>query len=351
MDLNEFVTQDKAELIEQIARMEKSREDAHHRRKTAERLTAKLQDDLDHAHQQLDELAVLKGLEDVTPPPWLEAPSVNAVNKATPFLVLSDLHLDEKVDLVEMDGQNEYSRQIAEDRFAAVIDGTIELCDRYVDGVEFDGIIAALAGDIITGIIHDELAETNEATIPETIMHWAPILASGISRLADYFGNVFVPCVDGNHDRMYKKMRMKKRSVSSYSWIIYNSIAMLTADDDRIDVHVSRSPEYLFNVYGTRFLLDHGDKFRGGGGIGGIYPSMLKWVGRKRQVPGREFDYAVVGHWHQLIYHSDIIVNGSLKGFDEYARAQGFRFERPQQALFFVTPENGITMRTQVFAN
>jgi hypothetical protein len=43
-------------------------------------------------------------------------------------------------------------------------------------------------------------------------------------------------------------------------------------------------------------------------------------------------------------------VNGSLKGYDEYAKDGGFGFERPQQALFFVTPEHGIVQRLPVFA-
>ena len=350
MDLEDFREHDKAELFEEISRLERGRAEAHERRKRAEKRNSQLRKELDEAETLLAEIEYLKELDDVTPPPWLTN-AEGHTEKATPFLMLSDLHLDEIVDLVEMDGQNEYNRQIAEQRFANVIDRTIEFCDSHVAGLEFDGIVCALGGDIITGVIHDELAETNAATVPETIVHWAPILASGLTRLADHFGKVFVPCVDGNHDRSYKKMRMKKRSVSSNTWIIYNMIKMLVADDDRIEVHVSKSPEYLFNVYDTRFMLDHGDKFRGGGGIGGIYPPMLKWLGRKMNVPGRGFDYAVIGHWHQLIYHSDIIVNSSLKGFDEYARAKGFRFEKPQQALFFVSPGEGITMRTQIMAD
>ena len=64
-----------------------------------------------------------------------------------------------------------------------------------------------------------------------------------------------------------------------------------------------------------------------------------------------DFDYAVIGHWHSLLYGQDFIVNGSTKGYDEYARANGFGFERPQQALFLVTPEHGITNRMHIFAD
>jgi hypothetical protein len=54
------------------------------------------------------------------------------------------------------------------------------------------------------------------------------------------------------------------------------------------------------------------------------------------------------GHWHQYIHLSRLIVNGSLKGYDEYAYQNNFGFEEPQQALFVVHPRHGITYRMPV---
>ena len=54
------------------------------------------------------------------------------------------------------------------------------------------------------------------------------------------------------------------------------------------------------------------------------------------------------GHWHQYIHLSRLIVNGSLKGMDEYAYQNNFGFERPQQALFITHPRHGITFRMPV---
>jgi len=39
-----------------------------------------------------------------------------------------------------------------------------------------------------------------------------------------------------------------------------------------------------------------------------------------------------------------LIVNGSLKGYDEYAYANNFPFEEPQQGMWLTHPENGITI-------
>lgn len=288
--------------------------------------------------------------EDVRVPKWVsKSASRKGKHNGTPVLMLSDLHLDEVVDPVEMDGLNAFNRKIAELRWERTINSTVELMESYVAGLDFDGIVVCLGGDIITGDIHDELVATNEHPVPETIKHWVPLIASGLVELADHFGKVFVPCVDGNHDRLTDKTRYKKRAENSFAWIIYHWLADHLRDDDRITFSISHSPDLYFPVYNTNFLLSHGDAFRGGGGVGGIYPPMLKWLNKKMNV--RQFDIALIGHWHQLLYGQGIYVNGSLKGYDEYARGHALGMERPQQMLFVVTPENGVTIRTQVYSD
>lgn len=287
-------------------------------------------------------------------PPWLRPKKRASKHIATPVLLLSDLHLDEKVNLREMEGLNEYNREIAEQRLERVVNKTAEYLKSYVAGVGIDGIVVPLMGDIISGGIHEELAKTNESPTPATIVHWVPRLASALTYLADEFGRVFVPTVEGNHDRTGKKIQYKNRVEESFAWIIYNWLADTLRNDPRITFSISQSPENRINVYGTEFLISHGDSTRGGGGIGGIFPPIMRWVHKKQSSYSsqrRPFDYALMGHWHQLVYGQNFIINGSLKGYDEYARGFAFSFERPQQALFLVTPENGITTRTSIYAN
>lgn len=291
---------------------------------------------------------------DAKVPKWL-TPKVkrNGPHRATALLMLSDLHLDEVVDVHEMAGMNSYSREIAEQRLERVIEGAVRVTQHYVAGVHFDGITVALNGDILTGDIHDELARTNEAPTPASIAHWVPKLASALIHLADHFGRVHVPCTDGNHDRSYKKTPSKKRAESSFAWIVYNWLADLCRDDERITFSISTASGQVYPIYGTTFHQVHGDGFRSAGGVGGIYPSMLKYLHRMEAMyasQGQVINMHLLGHWHQLIFGPTFTVNGSLKGFDEYAKTNGFGFERPQQSLMIVTPEHGITQRMAVFA-
>lgn len=291
---------------------------------------------------------------DVEVPEWMTADKPTTTHRATPVLMLSDLHLDETVDLRVMHGMNEYDREIAERRLGRVVDFTVEYCKRYSAGLEFDGAVVALLGDIITGTIHEELAATNAAPVPDTIVHWVPRLASALKYLTDYFGHLHVPCVDGNHDRTTKKTQMKRRAENSYAWILYNWLADSLREDDRITFSISPSSDQIVDVYDTKLLLVHGDGFRGGGGVGGIYPPMLKYLHRQRDMwaaVGQAWDYCLMGHWHSLMWGQNFVVNGSLKGYDEYARRNGFGYEPARQALFLVTPERGVTTQTAVYAD
>jgi predicted phosphodiesterase len=288
-------------------------------------------------------------------PEWIEQdPPSWGGHHATAVLMLSDLHLDEVVNRAEMAGINEYNRAIAELRLHRVVEGVVKLLKRYVAGVELDGLVLAILGDIITGVIHDELARTNEAPPSASVVYWVPVIASAIKYLRDELDiPIHVPAVDGNHDRFYGKPHAKQRATTSLAWIIYNWLADHLDGEEGITFSLTQSAEQVVSVYDTRLMLSHGDSFRSQGGVGGLYPSLLKWLLRRHQQysdTSLDFDYALIGHWHQTLAGQDFFVNGSLKGYDEYAKQGGFTYERPQQSLFLVTPERGIVQRLPVHA-
>ncbi len=320
---------------------------------TTRRAAAKAETRIAELELLMDRFAAVKAT-DQRVPSWVTPKKRTRAHHATALLMLSDLHLDEVVDKLELDGMNEYDRQIAHRRLERIIDGTIELCTRYVAGVHFDGIVVALNGDIITGDLHD-MAITNEAPTPATIAHWVPHLASALVHLADHFGRVHVPCTSGNHDRDPAKRRTptQQREQSALTWIVYNWLADALRDDKRITFTISTSPTLVYPIYTTTFAQWHGDQFRSAGGVGGIFPSLLKYLHRVDSMyaaHGQRLDVHLFGHHHQYLTGRNWIGNGSLKGYDGYAKSMGFGFEPPQQALAIVTPERGIVQQMPVHA-
>ena len=68
---------------------------------------------------------------------------------------------------------------------------------------------------------------------------------------------------------------------------------------------------------------------------------------REMQV-GQHYDTMIMGHWHQWTPLSRVIVNGSLKGYDEYAASGNFQYEAPKQGLWITHPDLGITFTMPV---
>jgi len=98
-------------------------------------------------------------------------------------------------------------------------------------------------------------------------------------------------------------------------------------------------------------MLTHGDEFRGGDGMIGALGPIVRGDHRKRSRSGQidqGYDVLLVGHFHQLIQLQRLIVNGSLKGYDEFAWRCGFGYERARQALWITHPEHGITFSMPV---
>lgn len=83
------------------------------------------------------------------------------------------------------------------------------------------------------------------------------------------------------------------------------------------------------------------------GALGPIIRGDHRKRSRNAQID-QDYDTMLLGHWHQLIQLQRLIVNGSLKGYDEYANQNNFPYEPPRQALWITHPQHGITFSAPV---
>lgn len=271
-----------------------------------------------------------------------------------PVLFLSDIHFDEVVKPEQIGHTNVFNRDVATKRLQFTFLTAVRLLKRVIAAPKYEGIVLALGGDLLSGNIHEELAETNEAAVNQSLFALLDVLVTGINLLADEFGKVFVPCVVGNHGRYHRKPRMKNRVYDNFEWLIYQFLVRHFRGDPRVSFFIPDGPDAYFNVYGKRICLTHGDQFQGGTGIAGIFSPLMLGMARKQrrqQAMQQPFDLMMMGHWHQLLMMETLIVNGSVKGYDEFAYTLNLPFEKPQQACFVVHPERGITYRMPIICN
>ena len=287
----------------------------------------------------------------ITPPTWTAKKPQAGGRAAIPTAFLSDVHLDEVVRPEQVNFVNAFDRTIAEQRIELFFNHTIELARDYLQGLTYEGLVMPLGGDIFSGIIHEELVETNAATIFESLLYWCDPIAAGIRLMRDAFGRVFVPCVVGNHGRRQRKPHAKNRAQDNFDYFFYHLLRKTLAAEKHIEFAISDSADQPYLVFDTRYLLTHGDQFRGGSGIAGMLSPLLLGDSRQRERENavrRPYDYLVMGHWHQLAFLRGLIVNGSVKGYDEYAFISNFRFEPPRQAFWVTDIRHGVTLTAPI---
>jgi len=280
----------------------------------------------------------------------------NKKTDATPGianLMLSDWHYGEVVRPEEMRGVNAYNTEIAARRIQTTFRMAVELLKYHSTGT-YQGIVVYLLGDLLNGIIHDELKDSASTSVTRDLIDLVPLLVSGLTMLAEEFGKVHALCLCGNHGRIDYKKRFKGRQEQNFEWVLYQFLKIHLADDDRITIEIPESFDAEMEVFDVRFMATHGDRFQGGGGIGGIWPPLMRGTARTQQREAAfdsRVDYMLMGHWHQLVYGNQFIVNGALKGYDEYAMGYGFPPQTPRQALFVIHDKKGITSERKILAD
>lgn len=285
------------------------------------------------------------------PPTWM-SPAKPKNSAATLVAMLSDTHYDEIVNPDEMEGLNAYNRDIATTRTQLWSQNVIKLARHHLAGVNYDGMVLMLGGDIFSGDIHEELSITNEDTMIGSLLYWSEQIAASIDLFVSEFKKIHVVAVVGNHGRTTRKPRMKQRVRTNFDWLLAKMVERHFASNRHVTFTIPESADAWLQIYNHGHLVTHGDQVNGGGGIGGIYPPIMRMRAKKQSrylATGKSFQTIWLGHWHQYISTPSMVVNGSMKGFDEYALLNGFSFEQPQQAFALVTPKHNLTFQAPVF--
>lgn len=288
----------------------------------------------------------------VAVPNWLAVPKkADHALTGTPMFLLSDIHHGEIVRSEEIGGVNEFSVAVSHKRIRTYIQEGVSLLTEHIARPNYSGAVLMLGGDMISGDIHDELSATNELEPMPAVLDLCGTLIWAVQILVEQFGKLHVVGVTGNHGRTSRKPRAKRRNHTNFDWLLYQMLASRVSDK-RVTFQIPEGPDARLTVGTTRYLLTHGDQYRGGDGFAGAVVPIARGDKRKRARQSRisqDYDVQVMGHWHNYIHTEDWIVNGSVKGYDEYAHAGNFDPQPPIQALWVTHPKYGMTFRMPVY--
>jgi len=260
-------------------------------------------------------------------------------------LLWSDTHAGETVSLVETNGVNEYNWQIMFERLRTVASSVRSHRDHY--GTRARTLHIASLGDMLTGVIHQELAETNDVPFADSMVQFGVEAGDWIAEeFADEFDRIVIDCVVGNHPRFSQKPR-NKVAYDNGDYVVGHFIRQRLREYKHITVNVPKSDRAIVTICGRTVLLAHGD---------GVRTTMagVPWGGVIRHTERLEklfslsdikVDHVFGGHWHnpQIAENFGILINGSVKGPDEYGMKKYGGGAPPVQLLAAFHPKWGMT--------
>lgn len=260
-------------------------------------------------------------------------------------LLWSDSHAGEVVSREQTSGLNEYNWDLMLARFRRLAEGVRSHRDHY--GSRARRLHITGLGDGISGVIHEELRETNDTPFAESIVRFGLDSADWIAQeFAGEFEEIVFDGVVGNHPRFSQKPRAKV-AYDNGDWIAYQVMRERLRGHANITVNAPKAAQAIIDICGRKVLLVHGDGVRtsmAGVPWGGIIRQQKSLTNLFRLVD-IEVDHLFGGHWHnpQIAENFRIVLNGSIKGPDEYSIKAFGGGEPPVQLLAAFHPKWGIT--------
>jgi len=337
VDLSEFQS-DKSE------QLKAQRDEARRRVERLEKVVEQMQ-------KRYDLVTAIDELKPIGQP-WKRAKAKKGEHRGIANTISSDQHYGEVVRPEEVQGSNAYDISIAKQRWQVHVDKFLALSLDHLGYLKYDGAHIWWNGDAFSGDIHEELAKSNELSTLATLDAMIDPIVAGLKTVASEFPQLVVSVRRGNHTRTSHKTPAKGRVRESFDWLFMRIIERELRGSGII-FDIPESDDGIVQQYDHRFLATHGDQFRGGSGIAGIMTPLALGNYRKlrRNVSIGDhlaYDTMILGHFHQYLIIPGVIVNGSAKGYDEYAYVSNFGFEPAQQAFWVTTPEYGPSFHTAI---
>ena len=294
-------------------------------------------------------LDVLSTLASMPLKPIMRRELASGLREATAIAGLSDVHCEQPVRAGETPFPNEYNLEIADKSIGRFFAGFEWLIDLHRQKFQIRDAILWLGGDLMTGHIHEELRENASMPPIETILWLRQRIRDGIDRLlADTKLHMLtIPCSYGNHGRTTAKSYRALGATHSYEWLLYQWLASMYEGNPRVQFLADRSAHQYVQAYDFDLHFHHGDETNYGGGVGGITIPLNKatsqWDRAKR------CHYHHFGHWHQYIDTGNMVVNGSVIGFEAYAMSIKATPEPPAQFFYLLDSKRGKTCKSPIW--
>jgi hypothetical protein len=267
----------------------------------------------------------------------------------TAILHISDTHLGEMVSPHDTMNLNEYNSIIAKKRLDRYFEKVIDNSKR----LKIDNAVILFGGDLISGIIHEEILRNSDTSIVQTILELSDYLSQQIRELTKYFSSIRVFSTMGNHGRMLPgKPYYAEFNDLNFETIILHFIKRELKDV--VDEFVI--PEgilTLFSIFDKTYCLTHGNIFKGGNGFS-LVPNTIPRDSAKLTGFLPKVDGFFIGHFHvpfisqSFVGGIPVYCNGTTMGANAYSLSNFKTITPPSQNFYVVDRWEGVKYYSEV---
>lgn len=286
---------------------------------------------IDRERERADALVALRGIAGKRP---ARRPAKRTPHAATMIVLLSDVHCEEVVRAETVNGLNSFDLNVCDARLTELQERFFAMLEHERQLARVDRVVLWFGGDLISGMIHPELAEENSLH-PLAAIRWIGQRLRGfLDAVADAAQEVVVATSCGNHGRTTEKLRTNEAD-TSYEHHLYLTMRAAEARPN-VRWQVGEGHLNYLDLDGFKVRFCHGHAVRYQGGIGGIHVPLNKaiaaWDTTERA------DLTCLGHWHQFSWGraGRYVSNGSVIGHSAYAVRIKATYEPPCQAAIVI---------------
>ena len=257
-------------------------------------------------------------------------------------LLLGDWHIGETFREEDIEGFGGYSWDVAKGRLARLTTDLVRWVEAQRGAYQIDRCVVIVLGDLITGLIHQDLLLAAEFPVPEQIARAGYALATVLFELSHHFKAVEVHTISAdNHSRLFKKPLATGKVGWSLARVVHTIAETACEPCEKVTFHHIPGVRGVVKAgpRGYRFLCEHGDAVRAYlNPVRGAELLQNREAKRRMGRPAEyQFDYHVIGHYHTPGFYGITIFNGALCGTTPLDH-QATRDALPCQMAFLVGP-------------
>ena len=279
----------------------------------------------------------------------LKASNGKQVEKAV--LVLSDIHTGCVNKIYDKDkgcSVETYNKDIRHKEYNTLRNSIFRINDLLKSSYNIEHLTIFLLGDILTNdrIFKGQIWSI-DSPVGVQITDSVNEFVKFVNQLRKIFKKISVVCLVGNHGRSTEGYQDEPIE-NNYEYILYKILEKTYRNISDVEMIVPNSKSYIYNIYGHKYLLLHGDIIRGK-----TRNTIEKSIKDIILAYDKDFDVMIFGHFHRadmlsLSERITALINGSFIAKDNYGFRVFKQYSKPQQWFFGISKKRSITWNFRI---